>query len=235
MHAEVNDDSASIRFGYTSLFAEGESISTRSIDYSYSSINGSVTESWADSNSIGEYLKVSGGSMSGNIDMATHGIYNVERLHIDGAASIYLGATVESGDINKPRLTGVAGGSGAEAAFVLSGSTSSYIPVRVGLGEDGNSATPRSFVESRIDECVPNTRTINGKSLDNNITLSATDIGLNLGNWAFSNNSFKNESNDGTIVMGTADSGVVTLNYNGIQYNRTNCKNYHLGKPFCKA
>lgn len=62
---------------------------------------------------------------------------------------------------------------------------------------------------NKINKCVPSTRTINGKALDNNITLSATYIGLNFGNWAFNSNSFKNESNNGNIVMGTADSGMV--------------------------
>lgn len=81
--------------------------------------------------------------------------------------------------------------------------------------------TTKEYVDSEINKCVPNTRTINGKALDNNITLSAADIGLNLDNWAFSSNSFKNESNDGNIVMGTTDSGMVTLNYSGIQYSKT--------------
>lgn len=220
MHAEVNDNSASIRFGYTSVFVDGDSISMRGIDYSYSNINGSVEESWADSSHIGDYLKLNGGEMSGTIDMATHSIINVEKLHINGNAPIYLGSTVESYDINRPRLTGVASDS-AEAAFVKSGSQSEYIPVRVGLGTDDNSATPKSYVDTEIDNCVPNTRTINGKRLDNNITLSATDIGLSLDNWVFENNSFKNETNTGSIVLGNNDIGVVTLNYSGIQYSKT--------------
>lgn len=220
MHAEVNDNSASIRFGYTSVFVDGDSISMRGIDYSYSNINGSIEESWADSSNIGDYLKLNGGEMSGSIDMATHSIVNVEKLHINGNASIYLGSTVESYDINRPRLTGVASDS-AEAAFVKSGSQSEYIPVRVGLGTDDNSATPKSYVDTEIDSCVPNTRTINGKRLDNNITLSASDIGLSLDNWVFENNSFKNETNTGSIVLGNNDIGVVTLNYSGIQYGKT--------------
>lgn len=220
MHAEVNDNSASIRFGYTSVFVDGDSISMRGIDYSYSNINGSIEESWADSSNIGDYLKLNGGEMSGTIDMATHSIINVEKLHINGNAPIYLGSTVESYDINRPRLTGVASDT-AEAAFVKSGSQSEYIPVRVGLGTDDNSATPKSYVDTEIDNCVPNTRTINGKRLDNNITLSASDIGLSLDSWVFENNSFKNETNTGSIVMGTADSGMVALNYSGIQYSKT--------------
>lgn len=176
MHAEVNDNSASMRFGYTSVFVDGDSVSTRSVDYVYTDTNGSIEESWTDNSHIGDYLKLNGGQMSGTIDMATHDIINVEKIHVNGNAPIYLGSTIESNDPNQPRLTGVALNT-AEAAFVRSGSQSEYIPVRVGLGTDDNSATPRNYVDAEIDKCVPNTRTINGKQLNDNIEITADDIG----------------------------------------------------------
>lgn len=73
-------------------------------------------------------LSTKGGKMTGNIDMQSHHIVNVEKLHIDGTAPIYFGATIETG-VNAPRLVGSTSG---EAAFVKASSQHDYVPVSVG-------------------------------------------------------------------------------------------------------
>lgn len=73
-------------------------------------------------------LPTKGGKMTGNIDMQSHHIVNVEKLHIDGTAPIYFGATIETG-VNAPRLVGSTSG---EAAFVKASSQHDYVPVSVG-------------------------------------------------------------------------------------------------------
>ncbi len=73
-------------------------------------------------------LPTKGGKMAGNIDMQSHHIVNVEKLHIDGSAPIYFGATIETG-VNAPRLVGSTSG---EAAFVKASSQHDYVPVSVG-------------------------------------------------------------------------------------------------------
>lgn len=73
-------------------------------------------------------LPTKGGKMTGNIDMQSHHIVNVEKLHVDGSAPIYIGSVIEPG-VNAPRLVGSTGGS---AAFVKASSQSEYVPVAVG-------------------------------------------------------------------------------------------------------
>ncbi len=74
-------------------------------------------------------LPTKGGKMDGNIDMGTNTITNVQKIHVDGSAPIYIGSVVESGETNAARLTGVAGGG---AAFVKANTQREYATVAVG-------------------------------------------------------------------------------------------------------
>lgn len=75
------------------------------------------------------YLPTSGGKMDGSIDMGANVITNVQKIHVDGSAPIYIGSVVESGTTNVARLTGVAGGG---AAFVKANTQREYATVAVG-------------------------------------------------------------------------------------------------------
>lgn len=74
-------------------------------------------------------LPTKGGKMDGNIDMGANAITNVQKIHVDGSAPIYIGSVVESGETNAARLTGVAGGG---AAFVKANTQREYATVAVG-------------------------------------------------------------------------------------------------------
>lgn len=87
----------------------------------------SLDSTW--SKQTNNYLPTIGGTMTGNIDMGANAITNVQKIHVDGAAPIYIGSTVESGATNAARLTGVAGGG---AAFVKANKQSEYATVSVG-------------------------------------------------------------------------------------------------------
>lgn len=76
-----------------------------------------------------ELYTTSGGTMSGNIDMAANNIINAQKIHIDGQANLYLGSVAEKAGTTGARLTGVVGGG---AAFVKPDKQSEYIPVSVG-------------------------------------------------------------------------------------------------------
>lgn len=99
----------------------------------YGFVNGSnvlfnsLDSTW--SKQTNNYLPTIGGTMTGNIDMGANAITNVQKIHVDGAAPIYIGSTVESGATNAARLTGVAGGG---AAFVKANKQSEYATVSVG-------------------------------------------------------------------------------------------------------
>ena len=75
------------------------------------------------------YLSTTGGTMTGNINMGENAITNVQKIHVDGTAPIYIGSTVESGATNAARLTGVAGGG---AAFVKANTQGDYATLSVG-------------------------------------------------------------------------------------------------------
>ncbi len=87
----------------------------------------SATRTW--SKQTNNYLPVSGGTMTGGIDMGANAITNVQKIHVDGVAPIYIGSTIESGATNAARLTGVAGGG---AAFVKANTQGEYATVSVG-------------------------------------------------------------------------------------------------------
>lgn len=93
------------------------------------------------------YLPTSGGKMDGSIDMGANAITNVQKIHVDGEAPIYIGSTVESGATNAARLTGVAGGG---AAFVKANKQAEYAPVSVGNPTQNSHAVNMGFLAEDI-------------------------------------------------------------------------------------
>ena len=85
-----------------------------------------TTQVW--SKQTNNYLPTSGGKMDGAIDMGANAITNVQKIHVDGVAPIYIGSTIESQATNAARLTGVAGGG---AAFVKANTQGEYATVSV--------------------------------------------------------------------------------------------------------
>lgn len=125
VYATLNGDtynvsaSSAAEVSFSHVDAESKQITT--ISYN------SVDRIWSKQTST--YLSTSGGKMDGAIDMGANAITNVQKIHVDGAAPIYIGSVVESGATNVARLTGVAGGG---AAFVKANKQSEYATVSVG-------------------------------------------------------------------------------------------------------
>ena len=112
-------DSSAAEVSFTHVDAVNKQVST----ISYSSLD----STW--SKQTNTYLPTSGGKMDGAIDMGANAITNVQKIHVDGSAPIYIGSVVESGATNAARLTGVAGGG---AAFVKANTQGDYATVSVG-------------------------------------------------------------------------------------------------------
>lgn len=125
-------------------------------------------------------LETKGGKMTGNIDMGANAITNVQKIHVDGAAPIYIGSTIESGATNAARLTGVAGGG---AAFVKANTQGEYATVSVGtptldnhainmgylLGEavadqptQAHQIANKEYVDTCTSKCVQAVTSLNG-------------------------------------------------------------------------
>ena len=112
-------ESSAAEVSFTHVDAVNKQVTT----ISYSSLD----STW--SKQTNNYLPTSGGTMDGSIDMGANAITNVQKIHVDGTAPIYIGSVVESGATNAARLTGVAGGG---AAFVKANKQSEYATVSVG-------------------------------------------------------------------------------------------------------
>lgn len=74
-------------------------------------------------------LELKGGTMTGNINMGSNAITNVQKIYVDGQANLYLGSVVEKAGTSGVRLTGTTSN---EAAFVKPTSQNEYVPVLVG-------------------------------------------------------------------------------------------------------
>lgn len=145
MNAEVNSTSAGFTFGYTEVKYGGEYVTTRAIHY----LHTTDSDTWEDNDKTGYYIKLEevdqGLQVSSNINMGEHSIGNIQKLHVDGTAPLYIGQVIETQDPNKPRLTGVVNSNAA--AFVKSDKQSEYVPVFVGTPTDNNHAATKKYVD----------------------------------------------------------------------------------------
>lgn len=96
---------------------------------------------------VTKLLPLSGGAMDGNIDMSGNGILNVQKIHVDGEAPIYLGSTIETGVTNASRITGIAGGG---AAVVRANTQNTYDPLFIAEPTNINHAATKGYVDSKI-------------------------------------------------------------------------------------
>lgn len=97
-------------------------------------------------------LPTSGGNMTGDIDMGGRKITNVQKVHIDGSAPLYLGSTIEATGTSGTRLTGTTAGA---AAFVKADKQTDYVPVFVGTPTDNNHSANKKYVDDVAAKELP--------------------------------------------------------------------------------
>lgn len=122
----ANDNEAGFTFGYTQVTTDGQLVSTRSIHYLHIP---NQDDEWTDTDQVGEYLRVSGGTLDGNLSMANNNITDVQELKVDGQFPLYLGNVIHSAGTQGVRLTCTTNG---EAAVVTPDSQANYKPINVG-------------------------------------------------------------------------------------------------------
>lgn len=112
-------------------------------------------------------LPLSGGKMSGAIDMQENAITNVQKLHVDGQAALYLGQTIEKQGTLGVRLTGTTNN---EAAFVKPDKQTEYVPVSVGTPTSPNHAVTLASLTQELvadaptaDGCIANKKYVDDK------------------------------------------------------------------------
>lgn len=96
---------------------------------------------------VTKLLPLSGGAMDGNINMSGNSLLNVQKIHVDGEAPIYLGSTIETGVTNASRITGIAGGG---AAVVRANTQNTYDPLFVAEPTNISHAATKGYVDSKI-------------------------------------------------------------------------------------
>ena len=92
-------------------------------------------------------LETAGGEMDGNINMKSNSLLNVQKIHVDGEAPIYIGSTIESSAPNAPRLSGTTSG---EAAFVMANTQDTYASINIGSPKTNTHATTKLYVDDKI-------------------------------------------------------------------------------------
>lgn len=92
-------------------------------------------------------LKTSGGNVNGNINMNSHAITNIQKLHVDGEAPVYIGSTIETGVTNASRITGIAGGG---VAIVRANTQGTYDPLFVANPTNVNHAATKNYVDNKL-------------------------------------------------------------------------------------
>lgn len=147
MNAEFSNDSGGFTFGYTQVRTDGHTIVTRSIHYLHTQDG----DTWQDSDYTSEPLLLTGGTMDGAINMASNNITNVQKVHVNGQAPLYLGSTIEQAGTAGVRLTGTTGGT---AAFVAPDSQSTYRAVAVGDPTANEHATNKTYVDDKLSNKV---------------------------------------------------------------------------------
>ena len=154
---EITDAILAKRLVYATLNGDTYNVSASSAaDVSFSHVDATdkqvttisyepTTQVW--SKQTNNYLPTSGGDMTGSINMGANAITNVQKIHVDGSAPIYIGSVVESGTTNAARLTGVAGGG---AAFVKANKQSEYATVSVGTPTQDSHAVNMGYLAGEV-------------------------------------------------------------------------------------
>lgn len=151
--AEIKDAIASgltVRAIYNNSLIPLTFISNNTLIFTLISDSQSVTitcdnDVWTET--VTKLLPLSGGAMDGNINMSGNSLLNVQKIHVDGEAPIYLGSTIETGVTNASRITGIAGGG---AAVVRANTQNTYDPLFIAEPTNINHAATKGYVDSKI-------------------------------------------------------------------------------------
>lgn len=112
-----------------------------------------------------------GDTMGGNIDMNGHDISNIQRIHVNGNAPLYIGSTIEPAGTQGTRITGTNAG---EISFVKADTQNTLSNINVGEPTNASHAATKKYVDDSIANNSP-VKSVNTKTGD--VVLNATDVG----------------------------------------------------------
>lgn len=114
--------------------------------------------------SVNNKFDKSGGTMTGDINMGSHGITNVEKIAINGQNPMFIGSTIEATS-TAPRMTATNDG---KVAFVKANTQADYVSISVGTPTNANDAATKKYVDDAIAQAgglPPATAAEDGKVL----------------------------------------------------------------------
>lgn len=140
MNAEIADNGdAGFTFGYTQLTLDAQLVSTRAINY-FHTVD---VDQWTDNDQAGEYLKIIGGTMTGNISMGANSITDVQEIQVNPANPVYIGSVVHKQGTTGVKITAT---TNHELAVVSPDSQSTYKPINVGNPTAPNHAVTLGYM-----------------------------------------------------------------------------------------
>lgn len=112
-----------------------------------------------------------GDTMTGNINMDGHDISNIQRIHVNGNAPLYIGSTIEPAGTQGTRITGTTAG---EISFVKADTQNTLNNINVGEPTNASHAATKNYVDNAIANNSP-VKSVNTKTGD--VVLNAGDVG----------------------------------------------------------
>lgn len=140
-----NGSEGGFTFGYTQVTVDGQLVSTRAIHY----LHTANADEWTDDTQTGEYLKISGGILEGNLSMGNNNITDIQELKVDGEYPLYLGNVIHAVGTNGVRITATTNN---EAAVVATDSQSVYKPINVGAPTAPNHAVNLAYLTQEVKD-----------------------------------------------------------------------------------
>lgn len=96
---------------------------------------------------VNSKMSTAGGTFTGNVDMGSNDINNVQKIHVDGQAPLYIGSTIEAAGTNGPRITGTTAG---EVSFVKADTQNTLININVAEPTAATHAVTKQYVDNAI-------------------------------------------------------------------------------------
>ena len=146
MNAQFIGDDAGLTFGYTQVTTDGQLVSTRAINYFHTA--SPANDEWTDADQAAEYLRVSGGTMSGSVSMGANSITAVQELSTADTHPLILGNVIHQ-SADGVRITSTTNN---EAAVVAPNSQSEYRPINVGEPTAPNHAVNLAYLAQEVKD-----------------------------------------------------------------------------------
>lgn len=110
-----------------------------------------VTRTTAIEDALPTKLTLTGGTMEGSIDMNSYALKNVQEVHVNGSANVFIGSTIKEKDTQGVRITGTTAG---EVAFVKPDTQNEYVPAFVGEPTDVKHAGTKKYIDDAIKKAI---------------------------------------------------------------------------------